>query len=368
MRPEHARLQALDLFRFCAAAGVMVYHLTYLPTFVAGGAMFAGLGAVTRFGFLGVELFFLISGFVILWSADNRSAFEFGVSRVSRLMPSYWVSMTLTCVGLAVLAGKAWSASTLAANAAMAAGYLGIPYVDGVYYTLVVEIKFYAIVFLLVLFRQMPRIEYWLLGWVIALIPAFFFPVPGLRSLTIYPYGPFFAAGGLFFLWWKNGFAWRRLIAIAVACFLGCVCVYRISPDFLNGDHSAGALGTAAGIVLALYVLFAGVSSGGLRIRHTALWATLGAMTYPLYLLHNALGKEVARHLEGSVGTVMAIVLCASLSLLLAFVLAKTTERQGCAWLRRWLLALRGLTGGRTEPAHATIPVQADVPARPQAK
>jgi peptidoglycan/LPS O-acetylase OafA/YrhL len=91
-------------------------------------------------------------------------------------------------------------------------------------------------------------------------------------------------------------------------------------------------------------------------------------MTYPLYLLHNVLGKEVARHLEGIVGTVAAIVLCASLSLLLAFVLAKTTERQGCAWLRRRLLALRGSKAGRMEPAKASIPVAADVPAQPQAK
>ena len=340
MKPEATRLQILDLFRFCAAASVMVYHLTYLPKFVVGGALFAGLGEVTRFGFLGVELFFLISGFVILWSADNRTALEFGVSRVSRLMPSYWVSMTLTCVGLAVLAGATYSPGMLVANVTLAAGFLGVPFVDGVYYTLIPEIKFYAIVFALVLFGQMRRIEYWLFGWVLALIPAFFFPVPGLRLITIYPYGPFFAAGGLFFLWWKKGFSWTRLAAIAVSCVLGCVSVFRSAPEFLNHDDSIGALSTAAGIVVALYLLFIGVSSGRVRVGHTALWATLGGMTYPLYLLHNALGKEIARHLEGFTGTIAAIVLSACFSLTLAFVLASTTERYGCAWLRRRLLSL----------------------------
>jgi peptidoglycan/LPS O-acetylase OafA/YrhL len=356
MKPEATRLQTLDLFRFCAATSVMIYHFTYLPKFVVGGALFAGLGEVTRFGFLGVELFFLISGFVILWSADNRTALEFGVSRFSRLMPSYWVSMTLTCLGLAFLAGATWPAKTLAANSSMLAGFLGIPYIDGVYYTLIVEMKFYAIVFVLVLFRQMPRLEYWLLGWVVALIPACFFPLPVLRSITIYPYGPFFAAGGLFFLWWKRGFSWPRLIAIGVSCVLGCVCVYRMAPEFLNGDHSAGTLAMTAGIVVALYVLFAGVSSGRMQVGHAKLWATLGAMTYPLYLLHNALGKEAARHMEGTVGPITAIVLSACLSLALAFTLAKTTERYGCPWLRRSLLTLlKPITARRIGPIQQKI-------------
>jgi len=104
VEPESKRLQILDLLRFCAALGVMVYHLTFVPTFIAGGALFDGLAEITRFGFLGVDLFFMISGFVILWSADNRTALEFAVSRVARLMPSYWVSMTITCIGLSLLA------------------------------------------------------------------------------------------------------------------------------------------------------------------------------------------------------------------------------------------------------------------------
>ena len=70
------RLPALDLLRFFAAAAVMVYHYTYYFA-ESGGPELSALEAVTRHGYLGVELFFMISGFVILWSASNRTAKKF---------------------------------------------------------------------------------------------------------------------------------------------------------------------------------------------------------------------------------------------------------------------------------------------------
>ena len=54
----------------------------------------------TSFGYLGVELFFLISGFVILMSVWNRAPGAFGVSRVVRLFPAYWFSVVLAMIVL----------------------------------------------------------------------------------------------------------------------------------------------------------------------------------------------------------------------------------------------------------------------------
>ena len=351
MKNESGRLQILDLLRFCAATSVMVYHLTYLPGFVAPGS-FIGIGAVSRFGFLGVELFFLISGFVILWSADNRSAPEFAISRFSRLMPSYWVSMAITGIGLAILTGATYTPFQIAANATMTAGLIGTPYVDGVYWTLLIELKFYVLVFALTLFHQMRRLEYWLGGWVVALVIAHFVPLHALRSLVIYPYGAFFAAGGFFFLWWKNGLSVSKLVALLVCCALSCIGVFHIGQDFLGGAHTPFALRISMAVVVLLYLLFAAISSGRVRVGHAALWANLGAMTYPLYLLHNSLGKAIAADMEPFVGSVGAVVLSACISLTLAFILARTTERYGCSWLRTRLLnLLRPRAAQRIEPS-----------------
>src|SRR4051812_29624865 len=94
------RLRELDLLRFVAAAAVMLHHFTGVPApeWPGGNArsICPGLGEVTRFGFLGVELFFLISGFVILMSAWARRVGDFAVSRFVRLFPAYWVSVLLS--------------------------------------------------------------------------------------------------------------------------------------------------------------------------------------------------------------------------------------------------------------------------------
>ena len=87
-----ARLRELDLLRFVAAMLVMLHH--YVGRLAGWGVQnhhnMPGLAAVTHFGNLGVDLFFLISGFVILMSAWGRGVGDFAVSRVVRIFPSYW--------------------------------------------------------------------------------------------------------------------------------------------------------------------------------------------------------------------------------------------------------------------------------------
>src|SRR5918997_2759048 len=65
------RLVALDGLRFAAAAAVLLYHFTATSSAsgyweATGPQAFPLLNPVTRYGWLAVELFFVISGFVIL--------------------------------------------------------------------------------------------------------------------------------------------------------------------------------------------------------------------------------------------------------------------------------------------------------------
>src|SRR5690606_38058858 len=103
------RLVAMDGLRFGAAAAVLLYHFTATSTVASyWGTIperaFPVLNEVTRYGWLGVELFFMISGFVILLSADGRGVAGFVASRVGRLFPAYWA-----CIVVTVALQRVWS-------------------------------------------------------------------------------------------------------------------------------------------------------------------------------------------------------------------------------------------------------------------
>ena len=103
------RFEVIDLLRFGAAVAVMIYHFTASGAFESAGHtlvaprdIFPSLEPVTHFGFLGVDLFFLISGFVILSSALDRTALQFAVSRFSRIYPTYWAGIAFSLLCLAI--------------------------------------------------------------------------------------------------------------------------------------------------------------------------------------------------------------------------------------------------------------------------
>ena len=158
---SRTRVPELDLLRFTAAAAVVVFHFyVLLPGSTAFQQAIAG---VSRFGFLGVPLFFMISGFVILWTAFNRGPGQFALARFCRLFPSYWVCVLITSAVLGA-AGGAPSWRQILANLTMCQHLFGYDSVDEVYWTLFIELKFYALVFMLLLFGQLQQIERALMG------------------------------------------------------------------------------------------------------------------------------------------------------------------------------------------------------------
>ena len=81
------RIELLDYARLAAALAVLAYH--YLFSGIHGWKIPAlaltPAADVAKYGYLGVNLFFMISGYVILYSARGKSAGEFLASRVVRL-------------------------------------------------------------------------------------------------------------------------------------------------------------------------------------------------------------------------------------------------------------------------------------------
>ena len=94
MSKDKVRFYELDLLRFFAAMAVVLYHYLfrgqqgdYIPV------RFTNLEDYAQYGYLGVNLFFMISGFVISLSAESRTARQFVISRVVRLYPAFWAGL-----------------------------------------------------------------------------------------------------------------------------------------------------------------------------------------------------------------------------------------------------------------------------------
>ena len=204
------RFYEIDLLRFLAALAVVVYHYTFRG-YAEGHyspLAFPKLGRVTRYGYLGVELFFIISGYVVLLSAQGKTVRQFFLSRVTRLYPAFWVACTLTfLVKLLWGPGPADTAMSpqlhagplqYAVNLTMLPEFMHFGVMDGAYWSLTIEIIFYLLVAILIGFDLLKH-----LTLVIALWLAYT-ALPGavrsgtlLPTLLFPPYSPYFAAGML---------------------------------------------------------------------------------------------------------------------------------------------------------------------------
>jgi peptidoglycan/LPS O-acetylase OafA/YrhL len=353
------RLEILDLMRFVAAMSVMIYHFTFHPAYLGHNTVdeFAPLQSFSKYGYLGVELFFLISGFVIFWSASGRALSAYAASRISRLIPSLWAAVALTSVVL-VLSGRGAGiveSKVLAANLALVAGPLGLPYVDGVYWTLQYEVKFYVLAWLVMWAGKRVRLEFWLGLWLLGLALSHAALAPKLlKGMVLFPYGSYFVAGSLFYLIWLDGVTRLRVGLLTAALVLSLLCLRSEAPGFMNNDGSVCALLIACTVVFFQFLLFFAIALRAITLPLSTWWLWLGSLTYPLYLLHAQIGRILASLSAPLVGDTMAMLLAMAVSFGLAVVFARTTETHGCSWLRRALLngfsSLKWRTGPTGSP------------------
>lgn len=89
------RVIELDALRGLAALCFVLYHFTWFIDTVLPGARLPAFQL--RWGCYGVQLFFAISGFVILMTLDRTvTVRQFARARFRRLFPAYWIAMAAT--------------------------------------------------------------------------------------------------------------------------------------------------------------------------------------------------------------------------------------------------------------------------------
>lgn len=333
--PNPTRLSSLDLLRFVAAMAVTLYHYVTCYPVPADAALasLSAVSAVTRYGYLGVDLFFMISGFVILWSSLNRDVTGFVISRASRLFPSFWASVafTVACVVLLAPYVPAFKAPpldlrTIGANLTMLPAVFKAPLLEGVYWTLEIEVRFYALIFLVLLARQMPRIEFWLYVWLGVSILALFVELPWIvQYVAITPYGQFFVAGCLFFLVSSRGLSPARSIGLIVSA---AACIYSSIEQrrhFITPDTISAVIVPL--LVAGFFAMFAAMTIFKRSLPSTRLGYRLGELTYPLYLTHATMGVLVYGLLRPVLGIWPTLLVITALALGVAWIVTTTVDR-----------------------------------------
>jgi peptidoglycan/LPS O-acetylase OafA/YrhL len=347
-----ARLPELDLLRFVAAAAVVLYHYVTcfpVPTHVEG-TFVETLSGLTRYGYMGVDLFFMISGFVILWSSIDRDPVGFAISRISRLYPAFWVSLAITSLCVFLIAEAVphvevppldhW---TLAANATMIPATLNAPLIEGVYWTLEIEIRFYALMMALLLFRQMHRVEAILYGWLTVSIVGMFVEMPWVvRFFLIEPYAPFFVAGGLFYLVLSRGRTLPRLAGLVVAAISSMFVAHSQREGFITPDAVSAVV--VPSLVLLFFAIFVALTFRK-RVAAGERYARLGSITYPLYLVHGLIGYLIYEFLHPHVGVGTALLIITAVIVTLSWLITVLVDiparKPFAAFLYRVAAALR---------------------------
>ncbi|MEZ5654715.1 MAG: acyltransferase [Sphingobium sp.] len=325
------RLLELDALRGIGAIAVVLFHYT-----MRFPQLFPQADPVPMHFWQGeyrVLLFFAISGFAIFFSMSRiGSVADFVVNRFARLFPAYWVAIILTLSfeyggGVDTLIVPVHSAL---ANFTMLQGFLYLPAVDGAYWTLTIELGFYACMtgLWLMLGREFRRLEpmllLWLaLKWLMLVWPA----MPSrLTILLVLEFAPFFIIGIIFHRIWSGQRRWRAQLPYLAAALL-TLAATESRELFLAG--------------CVLVAIFALILNGVLRFLcvRPVLW--FGSISYPLYLVHENVGfvimlKAHQVGLNHWVGFATALAIVVALAWLLhVYVERPVGDRLSCRWKNR---------------------------------
>ena len=329
------RLPALDTVRGLAIIFVVIGH--YLP-----GRLLDGLWAAPArpFGIGGVVLFFFLSGFLIerqLSRADGLA--RYGIRRACKIMPAY-----LVCLGVILLldrlspASPQWSPRTVLANSTLMQDVFGAPLMCGVFWTLLIEVKFYALAPLLM------RGGKWALYLMPLILLSMNLAIFALRGETsnLATFLTFCFIGMQFGLWHRG--------EMPVAILGAGIILAAVSCHLLGKYYNWG--------VVTLILIDAMLMMVALR-RPFELPALsfIGIISYSWYLYHAALGYPMVDWLSAALrtfpfgGEALSVAITVPVTLLAAWFSFVVVEEKGVSFGKRVERFLK-----RSQTSAATAP------------
>jgi peptidoglycan/LPS O-acetylase OafA/YrhL len=311
---ETGRIDVLDFLRGVASVSVALFHFCNV---LGPGALYTA----STYGKYGVQVFFVISGFIIPYSLHRGGYrighyFTFVLKRVTRLDPPYLVTICIV-LALGFLSRvfpfqKDLRFEVSAAQVLLHLGYLntffGYPWLVDIFWSLAIEFQYYllmGLVFPLVVSRRaLVRLP------VLAALGALSFAIPSAAYVF---YFLFLFLMGIATFQYRIGLIGGRQLAALLAVVTAC--------SFVNLGIPATVAGSAT-VCAILFFKFKG-----------AIFTFFGNISYSLYLLHSPVGRRalnVGLRLTGAeseAAKLVAVLFALGVSVLAAYALYRAVEK-----------------------------------------
>ena len=343
--PSAQKLEWLQALRGVAALMVLFYHLW--PHWDKNPFL-THLVPVTKWGFSGVDVFFVLSGLVVSMTAEHlyegADALRFFYRRAIRIYLGYWPALLLTVLVFGLLYGANYPADQRAFSSLLLLSFWPDDHWLGTAWTLSFELYFYVGMALLVCFCKTPNRPK-VLGIVFALVAlwnaALMFGnksafIGGVQPLRMWmaAYIMEFVAGALLASY-RQHIKWHpvlALVAISLAAMSAAVGTFSEWFDRIEVLR-VGTFGIAAAMLVLLALMLQAK-----KTHQPPRWlVTIGDSSYSLYLLHTALIATLylildKLHITNFYAILLCEILMPCISIALAIAWYRLLERPLYRW------------------------------------
>lgn len=329
---ERHRLAGIEALRGVAAIAVLLCHAATHVDLAFGTPT---LRALMRPGHNGVDLFFVLSGFLLLFIhrrdvGQPATMARYVRRRVMRIYPVYWLALAAT-IAMALAGGHGWPAPGRVLLSILLWPDTTVP-LHPLAWTLQYEVMFYLIFALLLLHRVAGLAAMAL--WLLAIVTAQIVPIGGGLATNIFAIEFFFGMAAAQMLHSRPP---PPRVAAGIAAAGAIV--------FLGGWalEAAGWLygyGVAARLVygLSAAAMIGGAAGSEARLRWPPSLIGIGRASYAIYLFH-LIGIGVAWQIGMRLGVALPAVpwfiLLVLAGGLLGVAVHVTVERPLLRWMRR---------------------------------
>lgn len=290
----------LDIIRGIAALLVMLFHYTCAYNRHAGDDIYTTSWEWSVWwGYAAVATFFVLSGYlagVSLAARERPKPWRYLAKRARRFYPAFWISMTVSSLVLLIwYRQEAPDLVQYFVNLTMISRLFGVPFIDGVYWSMQCELLFCLICAGLLTIRRTDTMVKVLAAWLIVTIALSFTgsikALKFLRIITISEYSHDFAGGIILYMVTKD------IVKRSTAAWMLVLCL--LNSILWHGILTPGTIFfVITAVLIALLTRLDAIVPAGNPAVKAIVW--VASISYPLYLVHEMIGFTIIRRLQAA--------------------------------------------------------------------